>query len=264
MLSAHSRDIWLTQKTATQLIVEHSSNRSTILHADIPAITGVCLNERYLIITNNRTIVVYKIARPDEHRDSKAKVLSITQMHTFTEPDCVQLFIWDETVIVLCRENIKFYSLGGVILKEIYFNDTEGESTVYDVIATEIKNRLILISGSPIGATLTGQNLTVFTMNGFVKVYDVSRHEPKLLTPSKSGCDLFGNFGEIILAKCNATASHVAITIATESLVPDGKVYIWDVERDIVGEYNFLLKNKISDEQKSELLVTPPTNNVPR
>lgn len=99
-------------------------------------------------------------------------------------------------------------------------------------------------------------------MNGFVKVFDVSRHEPRLLTPTKSGYDLFDNFGEIILAKCNSTASHVAITIATESLVPDGKVYIWDVERDIVGDYNFLLTNKASDEQKSELFV--PTNTVPR
>lgn len=82
-------------------------------------------------------------------------------------------------------------------------------------------------------------------MNGFLKVYDVSRHEPKLLTQSKSGYDLFGNFGEIILAKCNALATHVAVTIASESLVPDGKLYVWDLERDIVGEYDFLKKSKL-------------------
>lgn len=127
MLSAHSRDIWLTQKTATQLIVEHSNNRSTVLHSDIPAITGVCINERYLVITNNRIIVVYKIARTEEYQDSKAKTLPITQIHTFTDSECVQLFIWDETVIVLCRENVKFYSLGGVVLREIFFNDTDGK-----------------------------------------------------------------------------------------------------------------------------------------
>lgn len=236
------------------------------MHADIPAITGVCLNERYLVITNNRTIVIYKIARPDEHQDSKAKTLHISQTHTFTDSDCVQLFIWDETVIVLCHENIKFYSLGGVILREIFFNDTEGDALHHIINIENINIQFFFFSllGSPIGASLTGQNLTVFTLNGFVKVYDVSRHEPKLLTPTKSGYDLFGNFGEIIMAKCNATASHVAITIATESLVPDGKVYIWDVERDIVGEYDFLLKNKIPDEQKSELFVTMLTTIGPR
>lgn len=128
LLTGHCRDIWLTQKTATQLIVEHSSNRSTILHGDIPAITGVSVNERYLVITNSRIIVIYKIGRPDEQQDTKTKVLPITQVHTFTDPDCVQLFIWDEAIIVLCRENIKFYSFGGVILREIFFNDTEGMS----------------------------------------------------------------------------------------------------------------------------------------
>lgn len=85
-----------------------------------------------------------------------------------------------------------------------------------------------------------------------------------MLTPTKSGYDLFGNFGEIIMAKCNSTASHVAITIATESLLPDGKVYIWDVERDMVGEYDFLLKNKIPDEPKTDIFVTMPTTLVAR
>lgn len=139
------------------------------------------------------------------------------------------------------------------------------EFLLNDNITNECENRFHLkFPGNPIGASLKGQYLTVFTLNGFVKVYDVSRHEPKLLTPSKSGYDLFGNFGEIIMAKCNATATHVAITIASESLVPDGKVYIWDVERDIVGEYDFLLKNKIADEQKNDIFVTKPTDLVPR
>lgn len=81
-------------------------------------------------------------------------------------------------------------------------------------------------------------------MNGFLKVYDVSKHEPKLVVPAKSGYDLFGNFGEIIMAKCNVTGTHAALTIATESLVPDGKLYIWDMEKDRVSSYDFLNKHK--------------------
>lgn len=129
MLAAHSRNIWLTQKSATQLIVEHSNNRSTVLLGDISAITSVCLNEQYLVITNNRTVVVYKIAHSDENAANKVMALSITQTHSFTEPDCVQLFIWNEVLMILCRENIKFYSVGGVMLREITFNDTEGMGT---------------------------------------------------------------------------------------------------------------------------------------
>lgn len=104
--------------------------------------------------------------------------------------------------------------------------------------------------GKPIGATMTHHYLTTFTMNGFLKIYDVSRHEPKLLTQPKNGYDLFGNFGEIILAKCNAKGTHVALTVATESLVPDGKLYVFDLERDILGEYDFLKNRQPMDENE--------------
>lgn len=76
-------------------------------------------------------------------------------------------------------------------------------------------------------------------MNGFIRAFDISRHEPKSLFLPKSGYDLFGNFGEIIMAKCNATASHMALTIATESLIPDGKLYVWDMDRDKLAIYDF-------------------------
>lgn len=83
-------------------------------------------------------------------------------------------------------------------------------------------------------------------MNGFIRAFDISRHEPKSLFLPKSGYDLFGNFGEIMMAKCNATASHMALTIATESLVPDGKLYVWDMDRDKLAAYDFM--NRTADD----------------
>lgn len=79
-------------------------------------------------------------------------------------------------------------------------------------------------------------------MNGFIKVFDVSKHEPKLLTKAKSGYDMFSNFGEVILAKCNANGTILAITIATEQLIPDGLIYIWNIEKDTVNSFDFLGK----------------------
>lgn len=79
----------------------------------------------------------------------------------------------------------------------------------------------------------------MFTLNGYIKIYDISRHEPKLLTQSKSGYDLFENFGEVIHARCNADGTHVLITIATENLIPDGKVYVWNIEKNLVSEFDF-------------------------
>lgn len=87
-------------------------------------------------------------------------------------------------------------------------------------------------------------------MNGFLKVYDISRHEPKPIFPAKAGYDLFGNFGEIIMAKCNVTGTHIALTIANESLVPDGKIYIWDVEKDRLCNFDFLSRQIATENEK--------------
>lgn len=99
---------------------------------------------------------------------------------------------------------------------------------------------------------MTRNFMTIFTMNGFLKVYDISRHEPKLIIPAKAGYDLFGNFGEIIMAKCNVTGTHIALTIANESLVPDGKIYIWDVEKDRLCNYDFLSKQMPTENEKKD------------
>lgn len=90
-------------------------------------------------------------------------------------------------------------------------------------------------------------------MYGYLKIYDVSRHEPKLLIQPKSGYDLFGNFGEIISAKCNAKGSHLALTIATEALLPDGKLYVLDLEHDILGVCDFLKNQQANDEDSSDM-----------
>lgn len=80
-------------------------------------------------------------------------------------------------------------------------------------------------------------------MNGYLKIYDVSRHDPKLLVPPKCAYDLFENFGEVIMAKCNVNGTLLALTIATENLIPDGMLHMWDLETDSLYSYDFLKKN---------------------
>lgn len=114
------------------------------------------------------------------------------------------------------------------------------------IINTQIR---LLQKGKPIGADLSTHYLTVFTLNGFVKIFDVSKHEPKLLTKPKSGYDMFPSFGEIILARCNSNGTMLALTIATEQLIPDGIMYIWNIEKDTVSSFDFL--GKYSNQSQS-------------
>lgn len=74
-------------------------------------------------------------------------------------------------------------------------------------------------------------------MKGFIKTYDVSRHDPKLLFPGKSGYDLFEDFGEVIFAKCNCSGTHLAIIIANQNFFPKPILYCWNFERNILMDY---------------------------
>lgn len=127
LLTAYSPNIWITQKSATQLYVEHSTKFSTILRSDISAITGLCLNDRNLAITNHKSVAIYKIPRVDEFLAVRGANAAIKMMHTFHDTDCSQIFIFDETLVVLGYEKVRLYSFGGIVLKEINFNDNEGE-----------------------------------------------------------------------------------------------------------------------------------------
>lgn len=132
LLTAYSPNIWIRQKSPNQLYVEHTSNFSTILRCEISAITGLCLNERNLAITNHKNIAIYKIPRLEEFKDKKNKNVAIQHVRSFNVVDCMQIFMYDEILIVVGYQNVRTYSFGGIVLKEINFNDSEGNGKYFD------------------------------------------------------------------------------------------------------------------------------------
>lgn len=120
--------MWIIQKSANQLYIDHTSNFSTTFQSEISAITGMCLSERNLAITNQKNIAIYKIPRPDEFQDRRSnRSLSIKLVHSFVDSDCQQMFIYEENLIVVGHEKVRIFSFGGIVLKEITFNNNEGK-----------------------------------------------------------------------------------------------------------------------------------------
>lgn len=232
LMSYHTRDIWATQRSANQVLIENSSQHTSLVTSDI-AITNLCLTDLNLILTNGKTIMIYKILRTSQDSivaDQSLKAtndirlnenLSVRYSSTFNCEN-LQIYIHEQSVICVGQNDVQILSLNGVKLQEVPFTDHEGK---------------------PIGSDLTSKYLTIFTLNGYIKVYDVSRHELKLVVPTKNAYDLFENFGEIIMAKANHDGSLVALTIATESLLPDGQLHIWKLESDALLSYDFLQKD---------------------
>lgn len=143
MLSTHIRDIWATQRTATEIFVEHSTGRSTLLQSDGTAVSGICINERHFILASNKRITVYKITRTEEYPNAKTKSLQIKATGAnFHDNDCIEVFIWDETIIVLGNTEIRFYSLSGVILRKIELNDNEGIYIIQKIVVSSRKHNM--------------------------------------------------------------------------------------------------------------------------
>ncbi|XP_035773197.1 intraflagellar transport protein 140 homolog [Anopheles albimanus] len=257
LLSAHTRTLWATQRKSNELLLRHCTGREATLRLE-NSITHLALNELHLVVTNGRSIGVYRVQQPPttsgagvpvtpakrtsavqrsaagrstagseavmglsallaNDGDSDPGALLISFVGSFTV-ECVAVYLYEQNIVALGTEQVRVYSLCGVILQEIVFSEHEGK---------------------PIGADLHGPFLTVFTLNGYLKLYDVSRHDVKQLQPARCGYNMFEKFGEIIAAKTNATGTHVALTIANEQLHPDGSLYLWCLESNVLKPYEF-------------------------
>uniref|UniRef100_A0A182RYS9 WD_REPEATS_REGION domain-containing protein n=1 Tax=Anopheles funestus TaxID=62324 RepID=A0A182RYS9_ANOFN len=235
LLSAHARAVWATQRKSNELLVRHANGREVVLHTDI-SIIHLALNELHVVVTNGRTIAVYRIEQTGTMRSTTGRLgatggtsnetvsgeldtnaLVVSFVDSFAV-ECVAVYLYEQSIVALGAEQVKIYSLSGIVLQEIVFNGNEGK---------------------PIGVDLVGPYLTVFTLHGYIRLYDVSRHDIRLLQPPKNAYDLFEKFGEIIMARTNANGTYVALTIANEQLLPDGKLYLWNLESNVLSWREF-------------------------
>lgn len=244
LLAFHTRTLWAVQSSAKCVQLTHCSGRQTQVQAEF-AVTALALNELNLVVSNGRSISSYSLQKLDKSMDEFEEILeasgagssgatptlTVRMLQTFSA-ECITLCLHNQNIFCLSSSDIVIYSVGGVVLHKILGNDIEGKI---------------------IGMDLTGCYLSVFTMNGYVKAYDVSRHDPKLLFPSKSGHEIFDDFGEFILVKCNSLGSHLALVIANSSFQPLHSIFCWDFERNNLLEYN-LIKEESEETRSSSSL----------
>ncbi|KAK4874572.1 hypothetical protein RN001_013932 [Aquatica leii] len=227
LCTCFSETIWGTQRTASQILLE-TAETSSVVSTDMQ-VTDMSINSNYVAFTNGRLISVYDIVM-------KNLADKITYDITYTSNkkteklgigiNLINSFVCDNDRIIAYGKSIIVLSLNGVVIK------AHGGATTF-TIATSASE------GEPIGIDVTAKYLTVFTMEGFLKIYDLSGAEPKPVTSVRSLYDMCTDFGEIIQAKINSNGTKVALTLAAASLVPDGKLYIWDIEQDTLNLYDF-------------------------
>lgn len=247
LLAQHTRAIWAIQQSSHNIFLEHADRRNCVVQAEF-SVTVLALNETNLVLSNGRNISTYNIDKADRlsefgnnslessssgsMRNDKPSNLTVKLLQTFNA-ECLVLGLNNQNVFCLSAADVSIYSIGGVILHKILASSTEGKI---------------------IGMDITGCYFTIFTMHGYIKSYDVSRHDPKILFPPKSAYDLFEDFGEIIQVKCNASGSHLAFVIANRSFVPQPKLYCWDIEKNSLMEQDFRNKETEGKTEKGSCM----------
>ncbi|XP_044589157.1 intraflagellar transport protein 140 homolog isoform X2 [Cotesia glomerata] len=207
MCAAYNVDICVCQVSPTKLIIE-KENESCSLITDIQ-VQMLAINKIYIAVSSGKQIVTYSI--------HKSEVLHTLIEQSF-QCDVEKILIYESTLIILTASLIQLRTIKGNVIQNLPILPEEGE---------------------PITMELTGQYLTVASINGILKIWDLNKRLAKLHTRTLAVYDVIKDFAEIIEAKCNSDCRCVSITVATSNLLPSSILYIWDIEGDQIFEFDY-------------------------
>ncbi|XP_050592532.1 intraflagellar transport protein 140 homolog isoform X2 [Bombus affinis] len=216
MCATYNDGVCASQLSPCQILIEFDEQNYT-LKTDIQ-VQLVAVNKKYIAVSSGRLVVVYKI-----HDDSSLYTTAIANFSCDTE----KLLIYDHTLIILTPVVIQLRSMEGNVIQTLPTLSEEGE---------------------PITMDLTGQYLTVASLNGILKIWDLSKREAKLHTRAMATYEAISDFAEIIEARCNSDCRCVSITVAMANLMPSSILYVWDIESDQIHEFDFAESNDIDED----------------
>ncbi|EFA08985.1 Intraflagellar transport protein 140 homolog-like Protein [Tribolium castaneum] len=222
-----SDEVWCTQKTASQVLVE--SAKSNVLLTLETQITDMCINDSFAIFTNGRRVLVYEIfwdGSDSEKFELNTNISKQTESSADFSIKLISTFACDNEKVLLHKKMIVVLTAKAVTLRQL------NGSVITTIVSPSHE-------GEPIGLDVTGNYLTIFTIEGYMKVYELGENEAKLSIPARNLYDMCPDFGEIIQAKSNSSGNKIALTLAAANLVPDGRLYVWDVENDNLLSYDF-------------------------
>lgn len=216
MCAVYNDGICASQLTPTQILLE-MNEQSYTLKTEIQ-VQAIAITKEYVAVSSGRQIIVNRI--------NKSPSLNTTVLATFS-CHTEKMLIYEHTLIVLTPMIIQLRSVEGSIIQTLPTLPEEGE---------------------PITMELTRHYLTVASLNGILKIWDLGKHEAKLHTRAMATYEAISDFAEIIEARCNSDCRCVSITVAMANLMPSSILYVWDIESDQVHEFDFGESNDIIDD----------------
>lgn len=142
-------------------------------------------------------------------KDNEAK---FSMIRTFSWKTDV-LIIYNDVLVGVSSPHIECYSVTGTSLGIL--PTTEGE-------------------GEPISVTNTGKYVVIATMDGTLKLAEITKKGLKMPYPAKNCYQMIEDFGEVMRASVNCTGRYICLSVANSGLAPDPRLYLWDVANDVI------------------------------
>ncbi|XP_041978131.1 intraflagellar transport protein 140 homolog [Aricia agestis] len=216
----YSPNMWMVQKSAHDISVTNSESTQLSINTTI-TIKAFVFKDNTVVLGDGKDVQVWVYNKDNDGQ--------FTLVRSFAWKTDV-IFLYSGTLIGVVEPHIECYSLSGD--KIGILPSTEGE-------------------GEIIAITKTNKYIVVATVDGTLKVAEISKKGLRMPYPSKNCYQMIEDFGEIMRSSVNATGHYICLSIANAGLAPDPKIYLWDVANDKIT-------NTSLDNTKS-----PPYHSVP-
>ena len=171
------------------------------------------------MLVGSGKVITYEVQKEISHMMSVGEFYSTCNIIT----SC------DNSVYTLEKDRIYIRSFQGTIKLTLHLTESEGEGVTLDV---------------------SGNHVVCSTRKGAVKIWDISKREARLIHAHPIMLkEKIPDFGHILSLRVSVNVSHLSLIVRTASDGSiDPKLYIFDVEKDIVRYFNFASGRNESDD----------------
>lgn len=207
----------VTQLSADALSVQVKDGRPIRVNTSI-RIKGMDLSSKYILIWNGKRCELFSLP----NNSASSADLKLVSAFNSRASCCV---LKDDSIYAAVAGKIEVLSLQGVVKSQLNMNESEG---------------------APITLDVNGDFLACATSHGYLKIWDISRREPKAILPGRSfEADFPGLMPRSLrLNNVGSKVSIVALRSDEQALgsgvfQTESRIFVYDVETDKLQSFDF-------------------------
>lgn len=206
-----------TRRREGNTVIQMSTDLLYVMQEDMPSqkvtagfrVKGIDVSDRTLICWNGKQVEV---------REFKGGQVRVTSSFKSKARACAVI---GETVFCAVGNKIELCNFQGIVKSSLIFSDEEGV---------------------PLALHIHKAHMAVFTSGGYIKLWEVTRRDPKTVVPSRifEGAENPGIIKSISV-NCSGTKISLLTMRPDDSgiMSPDTRVYVYDVELDKLFSFDF-------------------------